>query len=233
MALGAVLALSTMFSARRVVPVVVDTTPTASFSRWVERVEAPLFSLDVPDFTRSTPLYSAELLQPEGAMRDTIVLGDDKRFIRLSIQRQSSVPLTDFYVEMARRSADAGLAIAKAGQPQISASRFGRLEVAELNLSGPANGLTCAGLRLADNAPSFMISGLMCGMSLPVNVEKVACLVDRLELNDGNNADLVDIFTSADTLTVCKTPRLKTAKLAAALPAVVPAAVVKPPKKRK
>ena len=135
---------------------------------------------------------------------------------------------------MVRRSADAGLAISRAGQPQMVESRFGKLEIADLSLSGPQGALTCAGVRMAGHAPQFSISGMMCGMTLPLNLEKIACLTDRLELKDGDDADLIDIFTNADQVSACKTPRIKQIKMPVAEAApltVAPLAKVKKKKK--
>ena len=240
MAIGGVLSLTTMLSAHPNV----DTTPTAKIatvSRWADRpITEAGFVMEVPEFTKAPPEYLAEAQASTGNLRDTLILGDDRRFIRLTIQRQNaaaaitqaSIKPADFYVEMVRRSADAGLAINRAGQPQIIESRFGKLEIADLNLTGPQGALTCAGVRMAEHAPQFAISGMMCGMTLPLNLEKIACLTDRLELKESDDADLIDIFTNSDQITACKTPRIKQIKMPIA--EVVPAvAAVGKRKKRK
>jgi len=124
MAIGGVLSLTTMLSAHPNV----DTTPIAKIAptaRWTDRpITEAGFVLEVAEFTKAPPEYLAEIQPTTGNLRDTLILGDDRRFIRLTIQRQSaaapqqaSVKPADFYVEMVRRSADAGLAIARAGRP--------------------------------------------------------------------------------------------------------------------
>jgi len=241
MAIGGVLSLTTMLSAHPNV----DTTPIAKIAptaRWTDRpITEAGFVLEVAEFTKAPPEYLAEIQPTTGNLRDTVILGEDRRFIRLTIQRQSaaapqqaSVKPADFYVEMVRRSADAGLAIARAGQPQMVESRFGKLEIADLSLTGSQGTLTCAGVRMAGHAPQFAISGMMCGMTQPLNLEKIACLTDRLELKDGDDADLIDIFTNADQVSACKTPRIKQIKMpvAEAAPiAVAPLAKIKKKKK--
>eukprot|EP01037_Dinobryon_pediforme_P010082 gene10082-10150_t len=198
--------------------------------KWVARDSGQIFTMDMPEFGKSTA-YSAERMEPGNTLRDTLSLGDDKRFIRLVMQRNVTGNLSDFYLEMVRRSADSGLALVKSGQPQISSTRFGKIEMADVTVSGLQGTLSCAGLRLADHLPALQISGLMCGMTAPLNFEKIACLVDRLELADVGDADLIDIFTSTDQISACKTARLKSAQLSAPLP--VAAAPLKPGKLKK
>ncbi len=247
MAIGGVLSLTTMLSAHPNL----DMMPTAKIaptSRWADRpITQAGFVMEVAEFTKAPPEYLAEIQPTTGNLRDTLILGDDRRFIRLTIQRQSTTPPqgttaaqiattkpADFYVEMVRRSADAGLSITHAGQPQIVESRFGKMEIADINLSGPQGALTCAGVRMGQYAPQFAISGMMCGMTLPLNLEKIACLTDRLELKDSDDADLIDIFTNADQTTVCKSPRIKPVKMPVAELVPTPAApVVKVKKKKK
>lgn len=216
MAVGGVLSVSTMLSAHPAI----DTAPTAKIGpvqRWTDRDAADVnFALEVADFTKAAPVYTAEVQSASGNQRDTIQQGDEKRFIRLTILRAPANAVAkpaDFYVDMVRRSADAGLTVSKASQPQIVATRFGKMEVAELALSGQQGALGCAGIRLNEHAPQFAVSGLMCGMSLPLNVEKIACLADRLELKSGDDADLIDIFTNADQISACKNPRIKQVKV--------------------
>eukprot|EP01037_Dinobryon_pediforme_P002368 gene2368-2405_t len=198
--------------------------------KWVPRVSGQIFTMDMPEFGKSTA-YTAERLAPGNGLRDTLSLGDDKRFIRLVMQRNMTGNLSDFYLEMVRRSADSGLALVKSGQPQISSTRFGKIEIADVTVSGTQGSLSCAGLRLADHLPNLQISGLMCGMTAPLNFEKIACLVDRLELADVGDADLIDIFTSTDQISACKTARLKSAQLSAPLP--VAPTPIKPAKLKK
>ena len=206
--MGIVLSVSTMLTASNRI-----SRPTApastDFVSWTPREGSAAFTLDAPEFSRAAPFYRSETLSSKGAVRDILRLGDDRKFIRLTLQQHVDGHQPGFFLEMARRSADAGLGLVKVDQPQISHARLGRMEYAEALLSGPEGKLACIGIRLSDHVPDLLISGFVCGLDGAVDAEKVACLVDRLDLKERGSDTLDPIFSGTHGMTACKTMSAK------------------------
>ena len=181
----------------------VPSAPLLSTTRWLPRENDEIFSFSGPEFG-TTSSSIAERLSPGRTLRDTLVIGDDKKFIRLVILRQSTISPAGFYLEMVRRSADIGLALLRSGQPQVTTTRFGRTEMAEIAISGPQGALSCLGIRALDHLPAFQISGLICGANMTIKSEKTACLMDSLALNHDGDSHLAEIFSDKNFNTACK-----------------------------
>ena len=196
-------------------------------AQWLPREDDRLFSLNSPEFGALASI-TAEHLNPGGTLRNTLVVGDDKKFIRMVILRNITGHPSDFYLEMVRRSADAGFALLKSDQPQVMMTRFGRTESAEITISGPQGALSCFGIRALDHLPDIQISGLVCAANRPDTPDKMACMIERLNLNNTDDRALADIFNTSGQTSTCKKSQTMATSSGDPLPALVA-----PPKLKK
>ena len=105
-----------------------------------------------------------------------------------------------FFVDVARRAAEAGLAVGRSALPQRFGSRFGAIDMAGVALErGPLN-LACQAFRIADSGPVLTITGLYCpSPGKTAEPGNVVCLLDRLALaGGGEDAALRQIFVAAE-----------------------------------
>ena len=169
-------------------------------AQWLPREDDHMFSLSSPEFGAS----ASERLNPGQTLRTTLVQGGDKKFIRMAILRTITGQPSDFYLEMVRRSADAGFALLKSDQPQVTLTRFGRTEAAQMTISGPQGALSCFGIRALDHLPDLQISGLICGASASEMPDTMACMIERLNLNATNDSALADMLSKSGQTSTCK-----------------------------
>ncbi|MBV9246766.1 MAG: hypothetical protein JO366_18360 [Methylobacteriaceae bacterium] len=171
---------------------------------WVD-VARPdrLFAFSAPDLDRLAAAYEVRR-QPAGDGReDLLTFGTPENptpYTRLVVQRGSrrdgaEVPL---FVELARRAAEAGLAIARAGQPQQVATRFGPFEAAEVSVAAAAGSRPCLGFAFVSADPDIRIAGLSCGRGSALPVSGLSCLIDGLELVASDDHRLEDFFADAE-----------------------------------
>lgn len=152
--------------------------------------------LDAAGFV-GLPARHAARAHASGAMEDTLVFGafdGAGTHLRITLRRDGSAPTParGFFVETALAAAEAGLAVARSGQAEPVATKFGTLEVAPLTLeNGPVR--ACLAFRGGD-APR--LSGWLCAE--PARTRDLACLVDGLVLlDDGGDARLAAAFAAA------------------------------------
>src|SRR5215207_4618330 len=114
---------------------------------------AALFALDVPDLQGLPFAYEARR-DGDDARDDTLTFGsaetDARPYARL-IVHQSAHPEpqgSSFFVDLARRAADAGLAIARSAPASGLPTKFGLAEAADLALSGSVE-RACLGFRFS------------------------------------------------------------------------------------
>jgi len=106
----------------------------------------------------------------------------------------------EFALDLAHEAEQAGLKIAKSGQPAPFASRFGAFEAAEAKVSGKsAAGASlerdCHTLRLAGAKLGVEIAGVVCaGPGQAFDRRALACLVDQLSFRSNGEAPAVDKF---------------------------------------
>ncbi|WP_349369459.1 hypothetical protein [Salinarimonas sp.] len=134
-----------------------------------------------------------------GAVEDTLVFGafaEEGTHLRLTLHRAGAEgpqpPARSFFVETALAAAEAGLAVARSGQAQALATKFGPIEVATLTLeNGPVR--ACLAFRGRGDP---RLSGWLCAdEATPAHL---ACLVDGLVLlDDGGDARLSAAFDAA------------------------------------
>lgn len=131
-----------------------------------------------------------------GAMEDTLVFGafaGAGTHLRITLRREGDAPAParGFFVETALAAAEAGLAVARSGQAEPLATKFGMLDVAQLTLeNGPVR--ACLAFR-GGAAPA--LSGWLCAE--PARARDLACLIDGLVLlDDGGDPRLAAAFAA-------------------------------------
>ncbi|HZM07216.1 MAG TPA: hypothetical protein VFC11_02050, partial [Methylocella sp.] len=112
-----------------------------------------------------------------------------------------AAPDSSFFVELARRAAESGRGIIRAGQPMEMATKFGAFEVARLGLARDGAAKDCLGFRFANADPGLRISGFACGgegLGSPVIAPaELACIIDQIDLAPGaGDKGLIDFFAA-------------------------------------
>jgi hypothetical protein len=177
---------------------IAEESPSPAFSPPPRSAAAPAkrvagFDIDIPEFAGEKKVV-AEAPPQTGGRRETVSIGDfddGEFFLRFDILQPAGAKLgnSDFFLDMARHAAQAGLAVSRIGQPTPLASRFGALETAEIRLSRSGDGLTrlaagersCFAARLVDAKLSIEIAGVACGAATkPVDKRAMGCLLGRL-----------------------------------------------------
>jgi hypothetical protein len=182
--------------------------PHVTKPAWVE-IAKPLrlFALATPDWGRAPTSYTAQRHRDGAGRRDNLTFGTfgtDQPWLHLTLYRLGAdeALATPFFVDMARRAAPAGLAVARMGQPAPLPTRFGTFEVADFTLAGQVgaagSGTQCLGFRLPRDKV-LQIGGFACGApGQPVSRQRLACTLDRIDLiSAGDDTDLRGFFTGA------------------------------------
>ncbi|ATQ68418.1 MULTISPECIES: hypothetical protein [Methylosinus] len=222
-----------------VAPPQVDDLPTATIAPRPNapvRAEAPApvapkaaFDLDVPELAKEKSV-SVEPARQAGGRQESMSFGGfdaGRFFLRVDILQPAGAKLgnSDFFLDMARHAAEAGLAVVRISQPTPLAGRAGAFEAADIRLSqrqgdGPATERSCAAVRMIDSTLSIEIAGLACGApGHPVDRRVATCLLDRLYyLPGGKNEALQKAFAKVDAPSCFAAPTTE-ANAAAARPA--------------
>ena len=178
--------------------------PVAAAKRdWIDIVKPiAIYALPAP-WRAQTADYSARRRE-QGGRQDVLTLGrlgGDEPFVRLMVYRigEEPAPEAGFFLDIARRAADAGLAVDHSDQPTMLATRFGAFEAADLVLSDARRHAACLGFRFGAAEPALRISGFACGAGAPFDRVALQCLLDRLDLNaSGEDAPLRAFFVQAE-----------------------------------
>ncbi|NIX75444.1 hypothetical protein [Microvirga terricola] len=151
-----------------------------------------------------------------GGREDTLTLGTfgEARHARIALIQGFSEPARSFFVDLARRAAEAGLSVARNTQSRMVATKFGPVETAAVTLVG-ATEQSCQAFRFADASNNFGFHGWLCGAAAPTADDvQLACFVDRITLTNGDYSTLKALFARAERsrLEVCS-PAAKTASI--------------------
>lgn len=175
--------------------------------QWVD-ITRPfeLFSLDAPELGKDQKTYRARRHTTGGGRMDTLgfgTLSGSSPFLRLTVYRrgQENPALAPFFVDLARGAAAAGLSIGHSLQPQESMTRFGPVQVADIDLVDPEGAASpCLGFRSADRDAPVKLSGFACGSKdKPMSRPGLNCLIERLDLTSaGDDAALASFFAKAE-----------------------------------
>jgi hypothetical protein len=161
-----------------------------------------LFALDMPDLQGLPFAYEARR-DGDDAREDTLTFGSAEAgarpYARL-IMHQSAQPEpqgSSFFVDLARRAADAGLAVARSTPASGLSTKFGVADVADVGLSGSAE-RACLGFRFSHPDAPFQLGGWLCGPGgQPASRRQLACLIDGVSLR-GSDAGLRALFAQAE-----------------------------------
>lgn len=170
--------------------------------------EAAAFDLSAPELANEKKTYSVLRHKQGGGRQDTLGFGEfdgGRPYLRLDIHQAGGEKLgiSDFFLDMTRHAAQAGLAVARMSQPAALASRLGAFEAADIRLShGASEGAVsadervCLAVRLVNPKLSLEITGLACGGGgKPIDRRAMACILDRLEYaSGGENEALAQFF---------------------------------------
>lgn len=177
--------------------------PAAS---WVD-IQKPfqLYTLPSPEFGKAPSLYEARRLAVGEGRIDTLVFGKfdgTSSYLRVSIQRLAEPgPASGFFIDLARRAAEAGLAVSHPSVTAQIASSFGGLDFASATLEHGGTQARCQLFRLSDSGPDLHVAGLACaGGGRELEPSGLACLIDRLSLISARDDAALRLFFAAADL---------------------------------
>jgi hypothetical protein len=146
----------------------------------------------------SAPVATEARQHTNGAREDTLVLGrfGDFRYAQVSLVQGAPETAGSFYIDIVRRAARAGLAVAHQGQGRTVTTKFGILEVAPLTLAAKGE-QACQAFRFADLDAEFSVQGWLCGSSAPDDAQ-LACFIDGITLAGASSPSLKAVFARAE-----------------------------------
>ncbi len=164
-----------------------------------------LYGLEVPEVAKLSKSYEARRHVTGGGRQDILTFGSPTSggaYFRLVLYRlgDEEAQNAPFFVELARRAADGGLAIAKSQAAVPLATRFGDAEIADLSLASADGGaLACLGFRMDARTLPWRMTGFACGGSNPLSRPALSCIFDRLDLHSaGEDRALAKFFADAE-----------------------------------
>jgi len=172
---------------------------------WVDIVRPiHIFDLTAPELAKSPLHYAARRAAVGGGRQDILTFGTpaDSPYLRLSLYRVGSEAAADapLYVDLVRNAAEADLAIIRSRAPDQLATRFGPLEVSDITLAGTTGATSsCLGFRGQALSGKFRILGFACGGVGLLSRPALACLIERLDLEEaGDDNDLAGFFAASE-----------------------------------
>jgi hypothetical protein len=178
----------------------------APLPAWVEiPIPEDVFRLETAEFAGGA--YSARQHRTGGGRQDIFDFSgatEKESLLSLLIYQPGSeaVPDSSFFLELARRAAESGRGIIRAGQPVEITTKFGAFEAARLGLARDGAAVKdCLGFRFANGEPGLRISGFACGGeglgSHGITPAALACIIDQIDLAPGaGDKGLVDFFAA-------------------------------------
>jgi hypothetical protein len=163
-----------------------------------------LYGLEAAEVAKLSRSYEARRHLTGGGRQDILTFGSpnpDSAYFRLVLYRlgEEEAPNAPFFVELARRAADGGLAVTHSQSPIPLATRFGDAEVADVTLTAAEGAaLACLGFGVEAKTLAWRVTGFACGGANPLPRPALQCIFDRLDLNTaGEDRALAKFF--ADT----------------------------------
>lgn len=163
---------------------------------------------------------------------DTIAVGQfavGAPFMRIDIHQDivDKEKASDFFLDMARHAVDAGLNVAKIGQPSALITKFGSFETADIRLWQPssqgvaASERSCLATRFIDEKLALEIAGLACGETAsPIDRVALGCLLDRITYTASpDKPALNDFFSKAASASSIDCANISRDDLTATIPA--------------
>ncbi len=146
----------------------------------------------------SGPIASEAREHTNGAREDTLVLGrfGDFRYAQVALVQGTAEAAGSFYIDMVRRAARAGLAVAHQGQSRMVATKFGAVEAAPMTLASKGE-QACQAFRFSGPETDFGFQGWLCGSSTPDEAQ-LACFIDGITLAGSPSPSLKAVFGRAE-----------------------------------
>ena len=175
-------------------------------NQWVEiNRPLPFYALSGSEFGRE-PRLEARRHKTGGGRVDTLSFGqpsdDRKPWMRLSLYRIGGEDAftPGFFVEMVRRAAEIQVAVVRSAAPDVTPTRFGDFDTADVTLLTPTGEKSCLGFRFGAQSSDFRMSGLACGTAArPVDRTIFTCTIDRLDLlAAGEDPAMSGFFAAAE-----------------------------------
>lgn len=162
----------------------------------------PHYAVDLPQL-KSLPQIHEARRHANGGREDKLVYGvfeSEQPYLRLAVFRgphEAERPAS-FFLDLARRAGEAGLAVVRSGLAATVPTKLGALETAEVVLSD-AFERPCLAFRLRHDETGVAAHGWYCAPAEPRAAFEPACLVDRLAaLPAAGDAALKAAFARAD-----------------------------------
>ncbi len=131
------------------------------------------------------------------------------------IRRTGAAQAPSLYIEISRRQAERGVAITRNGMPGLVATKFGKLEVADMTFTdGQSQAQACLGFRSVA-AGEIGLAGWFCApQGASAERPELSCFIDRLSLlKAGDDQKLRQFFTEAEQRRqACPTSRISTGR---------------------
>lgn len=169
------------------------------------------FDIAAPEFDREKKTIAVRDGVEGSGRIDSLTMGQFAMgvpFMRVDIHQDiaEKEATSDFFLDMTRHAAQAGLNVAKIGQPSALVTRFGAFETADIRLAQPAaegvaaSERACLATRFIDGKLALEIAGLACGEATrPIDRIALGCIIDRLNYTASpDNAALNDFFGKAE-----------------------------------
>ncbi|MBF9233015.1 hypothetical protein [Microvirga alba] len=152
-----------------------------------------------------------------GGREDTLSLGTlgEARYARISLMHGFTEPARSFFVDLARRAAEAGLSVARNTQSRMVPTKFGPVEAAAVTLAATTE-QNCQAFRFADAEAGFGFHGWFCGAASVTAVDdtQLTCFIDKISFAGSDYPALKALFARAERnrLEACS-PAARTASI--------------------
>jgi hypothetical protein len=156
----------------------------------------PGYTIDIPKLKRLAQAHEARR-HAEGGREDKLVYGvfeSERLYLRLVLFRGPRDPdrPASFFLDLARRAGEAGLAVVRSGRTASVETKLGALETAEVALSDSIE-RPCTAFRLRPVEVGFSAHGWYCAGREEVGPD-LACFIDRLALLPAADADALKVL---------------------------------------
>jgi hypothetical protein len=144
----------------------------------------PRFAIDLPELRGIVPTLEARR-HANGGREDKLVYGvfeSDRPYLRLALFRgppEAGLPAS-FFLDLARRAGEAGLAVVRSARIATLETKLGPLETAEVVLADSFE-RACLAFRLQSGS-ELSAQGWRCAGPEPQERADPACIIDRLGL---------------------------------------------------
>jgi hypothetical protein len=175
---------------------------------WIDIVRPfQLYALPSPAFGAEPQTFTARRRQSDGDRIDALAYGaaapGPGNWLQIEIRRIGGTAENPigFFPEMARMAARSGYAVDRMALPRSHDTRFGAVEIADLQLVDGDKHNACLGFRLPWQEPGIGFAGIACGTALrPLDRPTLACALDRLDLvSSGEDRALAEYFARTES----------------------------------